>query len=108
MKVKVFHYKVIGELSIDKLKEEPFTSHRRLKVFYKKGCKCVSCKKEGKRLIQGVDAKGNLHWDVYDENLYPITVDHIIPKSRGGGSNIENLQPMCAACNTKKRNKLGL
>lgn len=31
-----------------------------------------------------------------------MTVDHYVPKSRGGGDNIENLMPCCKACNAMK------
>lgn len=31
-----------------------------------------------------------------------LTFDHIVPRSAGGGDNIENLQLLCAACNSVK------
>lgn len=34
-----------------------------------------------------------------------ITLDHIVPISRGGSHSIGNIQPMCLECNTKKINK---
>lgn len=34
-----------------------------------------------------------------------LTVDHIIPVSQGGMSDIENLQPLCRSCNAKKSDK---
>lgn len=35
-----------------------------------------------------------------------LTIDHILPKSKGGGDNWENLVVACSKCNTKKGNRL--
>lgn len=34
------------------------------------------------------------------------TVDHILPRSRGGGDELENLQALCSYCNYSKGDKL--
>ena len=35
-----------------------------------------------------------------------LTMDHIIPRSKGGKTNQLNLQPMCEICNNDKGNRL--
>lgn len=83
-----------------------FKEHKRMKVFYHKGFKCATCKEYGTRLILGVDKTGRQHIDVYTENLKLMTVDHIFPKALGGNNDMENLQPMCLACNSKKGSRV--
>lgn len=36
------------------------------------------------------------------EDAADIHVDHVVPVARGGTSDLENLQAVCAACNMRK------
>lgn len=107
MKAKVFNYKIVEVLPITEL--ERFKDHKRMRVFYEKGCKCVRCGLKATQLAYGINNQGQKHLDLYTKNFYPLTVDHIKPKSKGGSDDLENLQPMCVGCNTRKGNgdKLG-
>lgn len=103
MKAKVFNYKILEVKPIDALHE--FKDHRRLQVFYHKGCKCINCGLEATQIALG-EGRGQKHWDLYTADFYPLTVDHIIPKSRGGSDELENKQPMCASCNRAKGSRI--
>jgi diadenosine tetraphosphate (Ap4A) HIT family hydrolase len=67
------------------LDEEPIPDSLRFLVLKAAGGRCQLC---------GILAKER-----------PIDVDHIIPRSRGGKTELANLQALCSKCNRSKRNQ---
>ena len=105
MRAQFFHYKIIETKPLSDLAK--FHDHPRLRVFFRKGCKCVACGIEATQLGLGLAPNnGGKHWDLYTDNFYPLTVDHIYPRSRGGSDALDNLQPMCYKCNQSKGAKV--
>lgn len=78
---------------------------------YKKSLICPDCKLEPKFFALERDANSDQKY--YNYMLYGMkdgkevlfNVDHIIPKSKGGGNDISNLQTMCYYCNVSKGNR---
>lgn len=86
-----------------------FKNHRRFRVFWKKGVRCRGCSLEGNAIVKTKWKDGSIHHDLYHwskSKKILMTVDHIIPKSYGGKNDLNNLQPLCEKCNSKKGNQL--
>lgn len=101
MSYKLQDMELVQELPLSAL--EDFKKHHRLRVFYFFGTTCVACGVIGtKLLVLQHKESGSIHRDVYSNRMQLMTVDHIIPKARGGRNTLENLQPMCSRCNGLK------
>jgi len=88
------------------------TSYR-YKVFALSGIKCIKCGLTGTffALERSVSQHTNkFHFNLYGKDKkgkeYMITIDHIVPKAKGGSEALSNKQPMCFKCNNKKGDSL--
>lgn len=82
-------------------------SIRRMRCFAFKGVTCVQCKeKHGDTIMVDRWPDGGLHVDLFhtfpDGGRTLMNIDHIIPKSKGGPNHLDNYQPMCQPCNSRK------
>ena len=80
---------------------------QRLQTFFTKGLKCACCGIEGKYFGKEKDfnaARYHLNLYALDEsgNEVLMTKDHIVPRSKGGASELYNYQTMCVKCNIAK------
>lgn len=80
---------------------------QRFQTFFTKGLKCACCGIEGKYFGKEKDfnaARYHLNLYALDEsgNEVLMTKDHIVPRSKGGASELYNYQTMCVKCNIAK------
>lgn len=80
---------------------------QRFQTFFTKGLKCACCGIEGKYFGEEKDfnaARYHLNLYALDEsgNEVLMTKDHIVPRSKGGASELYNYQTMCVKCNIAK------
>ena len=77
-------------------KAPPLTEKQRRTVFERDGGVCCACKTNVSRFKPR---------NVYSDPLVGA-IDHIIPRSRGGQNDINNLRLLCETCNSQKGAKL--
>lgn len=78
-------------------------------IFHNLGRKCSNpkCNREYTKIVLLESKDGNRYYNLYDEDDVLFTLDHILPKSKGGSKrNMINHQTMCATCNNRKGNRV--
>ena len=71
---------------------------------------------ENKRASQKEPIAPEVRWAVWERDNFTcqycgvrrdLSVDHIVPESKGGGIEMANLQTLCSKCNSRKGDKNG-
>jgi 5-methylcytosine-specific restriction endonuclease McrA len=109
--------------SKDKLREKPFfyfaessnfhppyknvrISLRRIAPHMELGFKCARCARVGSTYhLEFSPSSGAYHLDLYTEDDFLMTIDHVHPRAKGGKDTLSNYQMMCQPCNTRKGDK---
>ena len=85
----------------------------RIQAYAAKGVTCVECGLVGNMVA--IEKNKIQKTSKYHLNLYHVsengtetmmTIDHIMPKSKGGSNDLSNLQTMCCYCNSAKGNTI--
>lgn len=80
----------------------------RMRMFAEKGVTCVKCGIKGTFFAterSGGSKDVSAHFNLYamrNGKEILMTRDHIIPVARGGKETMQNMQPMCCVCNSRK------
>lgn len=84
-------------------------SQKRLSVFKKSLC-CVKCGLRGNFFLIQKSGAWDWHinlWHISDNGFKRLmTIDHKLPRAKGGTDDVDNLQTMCSKCNHNKGDKL--
>lgn len=84
-------------------------SSLRYHTFAEKGVECACCGIEGQYFTKDY-ANGRYHFNLYGVDKSGseilITKDHVLPRSKGGKDEIENMQTMCIKCNMEKADNI--
>ena len=99
---RIIHLHLDGwEYDPEYLKLQPKRKRQIIEIIKRDGFACAIC---GERLPDFGLSKSYIHKEYGEDRVH---IDHIFPKARGGGDNIENLQLAHGGCNIGKNSRLG-
>ena len=111
-------YKEANKEKIRKQNKEYRRTHKSAAIKYKKENSDKHRSYEAKRRTRKTKAGGSFtdkQWTTLCKKYYfkclgcnrkrKLAADHVVPVSKGGTSDISNIQPLCQPCNSKKGTK---
>ncbi len=114
---KLEHYREIGRNSYERHAEERRKNSLEYYKQHPEKSVAASNRRRARKLASG-GSHSEEEWEslkaFYDykclrcgkrEPEIQLTRDHVIPLTQGGTDSIDNVQPLCARCNSKKNNK---
>ena len=90
---------IIAELPIEHL--VMYEGYGRIGKLLSLGTKCLCCHKVAKHFLMIREGRQQ-RFALYTDDYIELTIDHKVPKSKGGKNRISNYQVLCLFCNRTK------
>lgn len=106
-------YSIPLEVFLKDSQYKQYRNRERWLIFAEHNFQCVYCKMVGQFVVFWKD-DNQIRWDSHvdlaaiysDGRRVMMTIDHVIPKSKGGSNQRDNKVCACSPCNHKKEDKL--
>ena len=94
--------------NVDELVEDLLARAARVGMNKQELCRRAGMSEITMRRWQQKTSSGKCHFCEKKSAFKDLTMDHLVPLSRGGRSTKDNLVPCCKTCNNKKKSMLPL